>query len=215
MLSTFIFAVHTVHHAIIHIILTSVSISFPSTAYIIASTVNPQGVGQALNLSRRTATFCNEQTGLIPDLFVTSPLRRSIQAAILAFPYLGPHSVTSKPWMVHGNLMERSTSKSDVALPLDALQAECPGVDYSEYQSHLQHSQSEDGVFTLEESKQELLSRTDNFLDWIRNRNERILVVSSHSTWLQSFCGYTLKSEPIGPDSFKAGEMRPIGIKFD
>ena len=69
----------------------------------------------------------------------------------------------------------------------------------------------------LFESKIDLMNRTDAFLQWIKERDERVIVVSSHATWLQSLCAFSLQyedSESKNLEMFKKGEMRSIGIKF-
>jgi hypothetical protein len=47
-----------------------------------------RGVGQTLNVSRRVATFCNDDTGLLPELVVAAPLRRAVDTAMLVFPII-------------------------------------------------------------------------------------------------------------------------------
>jgi hypothetical protein len=40
--------------------------------------------------------------------------------------------------------------------------------------------------------------------------------VSSHATWLHSFCEFSLRYEQEeSREMFKKGEMLPVGIKFD
>eukprot|EP00566_Odontella_aurita_P019216 CAMPEP_0113549816 /NCGR_PEP_ID=MMETSP0015_2-20120614/13645_1 /TAXON_ID=2838 /ORGANISM="Odontella" /LENGTH=314 /DNA_ID=CAMNT_0000450571 /DNA_START=379 /DNA_END=1323 /DNA_ORIENTATION=+ /assembly_acc=CAM_ASM_000160 len=177
-----------------------------------------KGCGQVLDIARRTAVFCNDETGLVPELVVVSPLKRAVQTALLSFPSLSPGCVHDTPWVCHGSLMERAGLKADFVSPADELEAIFPGIDYSQYREII----NPEVVNSLEgrnivESKKELLQRTDEFLGWIKAREERVIVVASHSTWFQSFCGFTLRNEPEGHGSemFGEGEMRALAIKFD
>lgn len=179
-----------------------------SEEYPIDPLLTGKGVGQVLNLSRMTATLCNGKTSLVPELFVVSPLRRSVQTALLAFPYNTPQN--NNDWVCHGGLMERTSAKADEIASAHALQSDFPGVDYD---THYQRGRYSFYDQPLEESKTDLLQRTDDFLNWLRGRMERVVVVSSHATWLQSFCGYTLGIKP-GLDMFRPGEMRAAAIKF-
>lgn len=177
-----------------------------------------KGCGQALDVARRTAIFCNDDAGLKPELIVVSPLKRAVQTALLSFPSFSPECVRNVPWICHGGLMERAGLKADFVSPAEELEKFFPGIDYSHYRQTI----NPDSVNSLEgrnivDSKKELLQRTDEFLAWIKERNERVIVVASHSTWFQSFCGFTLRYEPEGHGSemFGEGEMRSLAIKFD
>lgn len=68
----------------------------------ITKTLTGKGVGQALSLSRRTATFCNQDTGLVPELFVIEPSIKAAQTAFLSFPYDTPFSsIEGTQWICH------------------------------------------------------------------------------------------------------------------
>lgn len=85
-----------------------------------------RGVGQALSLSRRAATFCTRQMDLQPDLFVVSPSRKVMQTTILSFPYDTPHhSIRATPWVCLSSLSSLlcSTSRMELA-------QEFAGVDF-------------------------------------------------------------------------------------
>lgn len=181
--------------------------------------MSPRGVGQVLNLSRRTALFCNSETNLIPELVVVSPLRRSAQAALLTFPDLSPGSIKNVPWVCHASLVEHANGyPSDFVSPPEDLEAIFPGIDYSMLRNNVDlgiENSTEKEPMT--KNKTDLLKRTDAFLDWLRNRPEQVVFVSSHATWLQSFCGFTLQNERAdgGREMFKNGEMRILGVNFD
>jgi hypothetical protein len=108
-----------------------------------------RGIGQTLNVSRRVATFCNDETGLLPELVVAAPLRRAVDTAMMAFPNYTPESVRSIPWLCHPGLTDDSNTSA----------VDTNGMDAS-----------------LVRSKQELLDRSDAFLEWLRSREEQVVV---------------------------------------
>lgn len=181
--------------------------------------LSPKGIGEILNLSRRTAEFYNDETHLVPELFVMSPLRCATQTGLLAFPEYAPGSVREKTWLCHNSLMECANGTlRDSVSNVDELQESFPGVDYSLCRNPtVANLVSNTGLGRSEESKADLLQRTNSFLEWVKGRDERIIFVSSHAAWLQCFCDLTLKlgSQKHNWGNFKSGEMRAIGITFD
>lgn len=180
-----------------------------------------RGCGQMMGLSRRTATFFNAETGLKPDLFVVSPLRRAIQSAMIAFPtYTSFASLENIPWIAYPHLMERANGhKSEFVSSPEVLEELFPGVNFDMMKSLV--GNDVDGFnnekrVPMFENKLDLLGRTDDFLRWIKERDERVIVVSSHATWLHSLCEFSLRYEQEERrEMFKKGEMLPVGIKFD
>ena len=146
-----------------------------------------RGSGQALDLARVTSTHCNEDTGLLPELVVLANLQRCVQTTIKGFPYHTPLEMNPVPWICHP-MVQGHEDENDI-LRIDS------GM-------HVPHS--------MVHSKADLLYRSKNFVEWLRSRPERVIVVSSHTTWLQAF-SYTLNCSPT---FFQHGEMRAIGISF-
>jgi broad specificity phosphatase PhoE len=118
-----------------------------------------RGVGQTLNVSRRVATFCNDETGLLPELVVAAPLRRAVDTAMLVFPNYTPESVRSIPWLCHPGLTDVDEH--------DDMEKQ-HGVPASTGDTNMDAS--------LVQSKQELLRRSDDFVEWLRNRDEQVVV---------------------------------------
>mmetsp|Transcript_38002 Transcript_38002/g.68438 ORF Transcript_38002/g.68438 Transcript_38002/m.68438 type:complete len:358 (+) Transcript_38002:83-1156(+) len=182
-----------------------------------------KGCGQMLDISRRTATFFNRDTGLQPDLVVVSPLRRAIQSALISFPYhTAQTSLSNTPWICHPMGMEQANgNKSEFVSSPQELGQMFPGVDFALFEESLVGGDVDElngrDTVPLFESKIDLMGRTDEFLRWIKEREERVIVVSSHATWLQSLCAFPLQYEPEskGLEMFKKGEMRSVGLKFD
>lgn len=141
-----------------------------------------RGCGQMLEVSRRTATFFNKDTGLHPDLFVVSPLRRAIQSALISFPtHTSQTSLSNTPWIVHPMVMEQANgNKSEFVSSPHELKQIFPGVDFSVFEQSLTDGGVEElngrNRVPLFESKIDLMDRTDEFLRWLKERDERVIV---------------------------------------
>jgi hypothetical protein len=148
-----------------------------------------RGMGQALDLSRRTARFCTTETGLCPALVVVAPLATSIQTALHAFPYHSPAFRTDVPWICHGDLVEEDHKRPE---SYELLSAKFPGLDLS-----LCHDECDNGedntnsrLIGMVESKRYLLGQSDRFLEWIHQRDERVILgTSPRKLRVRSFCG--------------------------
>ncbi|KAL3815929.1 hypothetical protein ACHAXA_008303 [Cyclostephanos tholiformis] len=190
--------------------------------YPVDPSLTGKGCGQMLDVSRRTAIFFNKETGLQPDLVVVSPLRRAIQAAIISFPtYTAPLSLSNTPWICHPLCMEQANgNKRGFVSSSKELKQIFTGVDFTLLEEVLIDENVDEfnsgGKVPLLESKIDLMRRTNEFLTWIKNRDERVIVVSSHATWLHSLCAFSLQYESGSKDleMFKKGELRSVGIKF-
>jgi hypothetical protein len=138
-----------------------------------------------LDVSRRTAIFFNKETGLQPDLVVVSPLRRAIQSAIISFPTYTPHlSLSNTPWICHPLCMEQANgNKSEFVSSSEELNRTFPGVDYTLFDEMVDGNVDElNGreKVPLFESKVDLMRRTNEFLAWIKKREERVIVGKCH-----------------------------------
>jgi hypothetical protein len=113
-------------------------------------------------------------------------------------------------------------NKSEFVSSVKDLKETFPGIDFNLFEDSLIDGNVDElngkAKVPLFESKLDLMERTDEFLYWIKEREERVIVVSSHATWLQSLCAFSLQYEPEGrglePFLFKKGELRSVGIKF-
>jgi hypothetical protein len=182
---------------------------YSPTGQINSPSLTGKGVGQILNLSRRIATFCNRDTGLVPELCVVSPSPCAAESALLSFPHLSPGSVNNIPWVSHEGCADRTNENLNVMrFSVKDLETAYPGINYS-----LVTNPAVADVKS--ECKTDELKRMNDFLNWLNTRPEKVVVVSSHSGWSQSLCSLILKSSfQNGVDAFKDGEMRSIGIKF-
>lgn len=134
-----------------------------------------------LAVSRRTATFFNNDTGLKPDLIVVSPLRRAIQSAFISFPTYTPQSIFTTPWLCQPLCYEQPNgNKSEFVSPSQELEDMFPGVDFTLMKESLVDGDvnkfNESEKVPLFESKLDLMDRTDEFVKWIKERKEKVIV---------------------------------------
>ena len=172
-----------------------------------------QGVGSVLDLSRKTATFCTDETQLIPELIVVAPTKPAIRTALLSFPQYSPHAATRRPvtWMCKSDLVEHA--EEDQFPSHKEVNAFFPGMDLTEH--YLPRNVARDSLSI--ESKVQLLQQIEFFLTFLRSRNERVVVVSTNTTWLQAFCGFSLSYEPRAAslEGFRNAEIKAVGVRFD
>jgi hypothetical protein len=153
-----------------------------------------EGFGQALDLSRKAAVYCNPQAGLEPELMVVSPFSRVLQTTLLAFPYSKPGASSSSignkktPWICHPALVDASGDLSNHPMEISDLQLTFPGMDYSLYTDDNDEDEDDyststtpttpsvDSNITLLESKEQLLHQADQFVRWLQGRPERVVV---------------------------------------
>jgi hypothetical protein len=107
----------------------------------------------------KTGEYCNKSTGLIPELFVTSPIRCATEAALLSFPYYSPGSIYGTKWICHG-----ACHDSTMTTPVQHLETSFPNIDYSRAGDH------------------------SDFLTWLSTREERVIAISSTPSWVNQFC---------------------------
>ena len=149
-----------------------------------------RGFEQALKLSKMAAKHCNHKTGLEPELIVVSPLTRVLQTTLLTFPDCSRASVGSTRWICHPALSEPNLGIQDLHSDcLQDFQLTFPGMDYSLFlfqDSHHFHrsklnqrttnTENRNRSMALLESKETLLQQADQFVDWLKNRPEHVIV---------------------------------------
>ncbi|GFH54725.1 hypothetical protein CTEN210_11201 [Chaetoceros tenuissimus] len=141
-----------------------------------------QGIGHAFKMTGTTGAYCNPNTELVPQLFVVPPLRCAIETALISFPYNCPGSISETKWVAYP-----SCSDSDFVSPLDGMKKTFSGIDYS----------------LLEETDE----FKDNFLSWLKSRDEKIIAIASTPSWIDNIM-QTIDSET------KCKPLRAAGIKF-
>lgn len=124
-----------------------------------------RGVGHALSLSRRTATFCNEENGLVPELFIIEPSQKAAQTGFLSFPYDTPYSsLHGTRWICHPDAsVNRTDQWLSTSLSLNNLGIDCSLLSNRE-------------PIDTRSSKHNLAESSTNLLNWICERDEKIVV---------------------------------------
>jgi len=163
-----------------------------------------KGRGQAIKLQPRVCAFENQ-----PELVVLSPNCRALQTGILAFQSLIGHV----PFLAHEMCREENgVHWCDKRRPASNQMMEFPQIDFSLLESE------EDPLFRDDrrESKVELGERIYKFLEWLSQRPEQHVAVSSHSGWLlclfNGVCDSS--SDPKLKEWFQTGEMRSVKLEF-
>ena len=120
----------------------------------------------------------------MPDLVVVSPLKRATITALISFPQHSPLSVRNTKWICHPALMEMTNGNpSDEVSSVEELSKIFPGIDYTLLeQDEIYKRMNGIGRVPRVESKLDLLARTDSFLNWLKNRKERIVVGKLNKT---------------------------------
>ena len=136
-----------------------------------------KGVGRALNIARSIAKHANRDDGLVPELFVVSPFRRTAMTTLLAYPKYAPGSIHERPWICHPQCGEDANGEvANFLSHPDDLKYFFRGIDYSLLkESFDEQSKQNRNTKTLVSSKIDLLRQTDYFLHWLRQRDERVI----------------------------------------
>jgi len=140
-----------------------------------------------------------------PALIVTSPLRRAVQTALLAFPAPRAQKVLAVE-LCH-EIGGKHTC--DKRLPKSDLARQFPEVDFSQ----LTEEDPFWGDGLTRESLDALTSRAGEFMEWLLARPEKDVVVASHSTFLLTLFNthLTWDDEYLGT-WFGTGEMRTVHL---
>jgi len=173
-----------------------------TSAYLLADALLSQsGEEHARRLSRHAAFFNAASPGQYetPDLVVCSPLRRTLQTAMLAF---GGSSV---PTLCRPELQETSLTPCDTASPeLGAqLLAEMGWTDLlAEY-----HSQPEDWHIKGSEWRTTVRERFRELLAFLETREEKSIAVVSHHDFLKANLGVSLTPGEVRTYGFEGGKL--------
>lgn len=152
-----------------------------------------KGIGQALDLARHIANYCNKETRLLPQLFMVAPMRGTIESALLAFPNLSPGSIHSIPWHCSSQFMGLSGDGDSTELT-----SQFPDIHF-DLGTGLNTDSNTDGP--------------SQFLNWLKKRNERVIVVSNNSYWHRSLIKSVIPQN-LNNSFVKEGSITSIGIKF-
>ena len=128
-----------------------------------------RGFGQSLDLSRKMAQLCNDDTRVKPDLVTVAPLKSSLQTALMALPQFSPESVRNVPWVCNEDLLCYSNRTKHYFLSeedISDLKYYFPGIDFTLCEQERKPQQHE----------YNLLQKADHFLEWVKEREECVIV---------------------------------------
>ena len=144
-----------------------------------------------------------------PELVVLSPNCRALQTGLLAFQSLIGHA----PFIAHEMCREESgVHLCDKRRPVSNQTQEFPQIDFSLCPSEDDPLYKDDA----RESKRQLGERIYTFMEWLSQRPERHVAVSSHSGWLLCFFNGVVENscDPKLKEWFQTGEMRSVRLEF-
>lgn len=127
------------------------------------------------------------------QLVITSPLTRCVQTALLSFPALAAADPKAVPFLAHESVRETVNFPCDAHRPLSLVAAEFPRVDFSHCptehdriwnayagalpEDHDGHRESANLASVADRGRE--------FFEWLGERGETTVVVSSHSAFLR------------------------------
>jgi broad specificity phosphatase PhoE len=143
------------------------------------------------------------------ELVICSPMCRTIQTALMAFAPL----VGTVPFMAHEMVREETgVHLCDHRRSVAQQQAEFPHIQFDLLES------DEDPLFQHDqrETKMQVAHRIYTFMEWLSQRSEEHIAITSHSGWLLTLfnavidqeCDSTLKTW------WRTGEMRSVRLEF-
>jgi hypothetical protein len=141
-----------------------------------------KGFGQALSVSGETARYCSSKS-LTPQLFIVAPQRCAIESALIAFPTFGPESIYGQRWVSDTRCTDAFATNSDT----QRLQEAFPSISF-------EHASSD----------------KNDFIHYITSLEEKIIVISSTPSWIQSFLSEFNHSKR----DLNSSQVRVLGINL-
>jgi broad specificity phosphatase PhoE len=174
------------------------------------------GRQQALALQGELTALC--LSSLRPELVVSSPHTRALQTALLAFEPLlhnedgGDGATAPVPFLAHEMVREETgVHECDRRRPKERLRREfSPRFNFDLLPE-------DDDIFRAgaRESKDEVGDRVYEFLEWLEQRSERVVAVSTHSAWLLTLLNGVCECRDADLRGwFGTGEMRSMRFLF-
>lgn len=181
-----------------------------TTPEIVDAPLTEKGRQQALLLQSHV-----EQLPQAPQLVVLSPNCRALQTGLLAFESLLPTAPGERghaPFIAHEMVREEhGVHCCDQRRSVSRQSREFPFVDFSLLET------DEDTLFQEDarETKVQVGERVYQFMEWLYERTEDHVAVSSHSAWLLTvFNGVCQSEENKLKEWFLTGEMRSVVLEF-
>lgn len=150
------------------------------------------------------------------ELVIVSPMNRTIQTAVYGFPNL----LGRVPWIARPEVRETmGQHPCDRMMPVSHKIANYPDIDFQA----LSNSDRDEAYYSyndLREPLHDIEMRGRTFIEWLRNRPEKEIVVVTHSGFLLTFVNRVLRdyvkdfSEHHG-EEFRNAELRSFVIKLE
>ncbi|KAB2571557.1 Histidine phosphatase superfamily clade-1 [Lasiodiplodia theobromae] len=115
------------------------------------------------------------------ELIVVSPMRRTLQTALLGLDWLVEKGVPLRP---DAGWQENSDKPCDTGSPVSVLQKEFPSVDFQTVDP-IYPEKVEPATNPYAFSRRAVVARGQTCLEWLHKRPEKVIVVVSHSGFLR------------------------------
>ena len=142
-----------------------------------------------------------------PEMIALSPNCRALQTGTIVFEHLKGRI----PFIAHEMAREENgVHVCDKRRPKSRQEQEFPMVDFSLLES------DEDVLFLDDrrETKIEVADRAYKFMEWLSQRPEKHVGVSSHSGWLLTVFNANCQCDESLKGWFQTGEMRSVKLEF-
>lgn len=145
------------------------------------------------------------------ELLIVSPMNRTIQTALYSFPHLKD----SIPWIAIEHIREQTgRHPCDRRTPIRDQRQRYSFINYD-------HIESDDDIIyhrydPNREPAEDVVERAKIFLDWLRNREEKEIVVVTHSAFLRHLFRHLLSVENMDDSiEFENCELRTFVLNLD
>lgn len=173
---------------------------------ILDAPLTEKGRQQALLLQPMVAKMPNK-----PELVVLSPNCRALQTGLIVFEELIDEGAVV-PFLAHEMVREETgVHVCDKRRSKSRQMKEFPQIDFDLLES------DEDDIFQDDhrETKAEVGERVYKFMDWLSQRQEKVVGIASHSGWLLTVFNGICECDESLKGWFHTGEMRSVKLAFE
>ena len=130
------------------------------------------------------------------DLILVSPLRRTLETGSIIF--------RGREMLVKEEIREYVKNKCDMMESKVEIEGEYNHVDFS-----LMGNEVNNEI----EKEEDLMSRTEIFMDWLKKRKEKNIAIVGHGLFIENFL--KMYEKKVGNKWLKNGEMREMDLSVD
>ena len=155
------------------------------------------GLSQANKLQSTVAEFAESV-----ELIVCSPLSRAIHTMQLAFPNI------KCPVIITPLARERGDKTCDIGIPLSEIRQKNPQYDYFHFENEYWWNCDPNSPFEfLKESKESLVQRQKELVDFLKTRQEKVVVIISHGQFIKTLVGKKMQIKNCGIKKIRLDEL--------